>query len=226
MKLEKKVIASEDANEIIEQTRSILSQLKNGDGVEVSTTVDPTPALQDLLDNNWGEFDWHPLERGANSYRFALIKLDTPSPNMTIREFMSRGHVWCDDLYAEMEAVALEGDVETTKQLFSSFELAMLQHFDMEENVLFAELENRGVLPTGMGPLAVMRMEHDQMKGVIHQMSQAATNSDTNGITSLGETLIILIQQHNVKEEDIVYAMATQSLATEQGIVLKKMMIQ
>ena len=42
-------------------------------------------------------------------------------------------------------------------------------------------------------------------------------SGDLEGALDLGDTLLMLIQQHNVKEEGMLYPMAENMLSTEWG---------
>lgn len=77
--------------------------------------------------------------------------------------------------------------------------------------MLFPAFENA----TGMrqGPTQVMRMEHGQMRALVGQMEAALAARDGEGYAGAAETLLILMQQHNMKEENILYPMCDQSLA-------------
>lgn len=77
--------------------------------------------------------------------------------------------------------------------------------------MLFPAFENA----TGMtqGPTQVMRMEHGQMRELTEQMNQALAAQDADAFAGAAETLLILMQQHNMKEENILYPMCDQALA-------------
>ena len=64
------------------------------------------------------------------------------------------------------------------------------------------------------GPTKVMRMEHQQMRNLLARMSEAVSSGDGEEILEVGETMMILMQQHNVKKEGILYPMADQHLAS------------
>ena len=64
----------------------------------------------------------------------------------------------------------------------------------------------------GVGPTAVMRHEHAQMRRVLEAMAQALAAADPQGLLDQGDTLLMLIQQHNLKEEHILYPMADARL--------------
>lgn len=78
---------------------------------------------------------------------------------------------------------------------------------------------------TGMrqGPTAVMRSEHLQMTGLFKQMSEAIARKDTNAYLGDADTLLIIMQQHNVKEEQMLYQMADQALVSNLDELLERM---
>jgi hemerythrin-like domain-containing protein len=140
-----------------------------------------------------------------------------------IVDFLGTDHRACDDLFAAAEnAVALK-DWASARSLFERFQLAMAHHFAMEEEVLFPAFEARTGM--SMGPTQVMRSEHEQMRGLIRDMAQAVAGSDQDGYLGLSETLNMLMQQHNVKEENMLYPMADQVLATERDQLISSMQV-
>ena len=75
---------------------------------------------------------------------------------------------------------------------------------------------------TGMymsGPTSVMRMEHGQMRGLFEDIEAALEAKDTSACAGLLETLLILMQQHNMKEEQMLYPMADRNLQERDKIV-------
>ncbi|MDC0358952.1 hemerythrin domain-containing protein, partial [Oligoflexia bacterium] len=88
---------------------------------------------------------------------------------------------------------------------------AMRRHFAMEEEVLFPAFENASGMSQG-GPTFVMRMEHDQMRGVLDQMGTLMAAGNFEDVKDQGDTLLMLIQQHNIKEEGMLYPMCDEHL--------------
>lgn len=129
------------------------------------------------------------------------------SPN----SYFTADHRSCDRLWADVEAAVDSGDDGRAARAWAAFNDAMERHFRMEEEVLFPAFE----AATGMhggGPTAVMRAEHVQMRGVLRTMADAAAGGDFESVADHGDTLLMLIQQHNVKEEGILYPMADNVL--------------
>jgi len=138
-----------------------------------------------------------------------------------ITEVMSADHKRCDEMFAKAEDAISNDDWETGTTAFRDFHDATEKHFSMEEAVLFPAFEQS----TGMtsGPTQVMRMEHMQMRQLFADMDESVTEKDKEKYLGLSETLIMVMQQHNTKEEQIVYVMADQSLQEKASDVLTQM---
>ncbi len=136
----------------------------------------------------------------------------------SIESFMAQDHKACDDRFARAEAAVGSGDWATAASEFDVFRKAMERHFEMEENVLFSAFEDR----TGMagGPTMVMREEHEQMRGVLAALGEAVGTQDTDEYLGQAETLNVLMQQHNLKEEQVLYRMMDEHLAAEADTLL------
>lgn len=138
---------------------------------------------------------------------------------MFIAQYLTEEHRKCDRLYAEAEEAVLKGDWDKAKELYEKFKEKTLLHFEKEEEVLFPEFEER----TGMtmGPTQVMRMEHNQARELLERLGKAVEEKNKDEFLSAGESLMILIQQHNMKEEQILYPMTDQNLPSDE--VVEKM---
>ncbi|WP_303907852.1 hemerythrin domain-containing protein [Thiohalomonas denitrificans] len=136
-------------------------------------------------------------------------------------DFMGGDHSACDALYAEAERAVDSGDWNVAGKANDHFLNAMERHFNMEEQVLFAAFE--AAQGSTMGPTQVMRHEHSQMRQLFQQMRDAVAEKDVDAYLGAGETLLILMQQHNSKEEQILYPMTDQVLAAEREELFKQM---
>jgi iron-sulfur cluster repair protein YtfE (RIC family) len=128
--------------------------------------------------------------------------------------YFTGSHRGCDDSWAEVEAAADAGDDEAVQARWQDFDRGFRRHLAMEESLLFPAVE----AATGMadsGPTHVMRAEHRQMRGVLDQMAAAMERGDRDELLDQGDTLHILIQQHNVKEEGVLYPLAERVLDTQ-----------
>ncbi len=131
-----------------------------------------------------------------------------------IVEYLGTDHRACDDLFASAENAVAQNDWDSARSLFERFESAMAHHFAMEEKVLFPAFEARTSM--SMGPTQVMRAEHEQMRALIEDLARTVAGSDQDGYLGLSETLNMLMQQHNVKEENMLYPMSDQLLAADR----------
>lgn len=139
----------------------------------------------------------------------------------TISDFLAPDHKHCDELYAAAEAAVAAADWEDAAGDFRRFHDAMRHHFAMEEEIMFPAFEDR----TGMrnGPTAVMRSEHRQMNALLDQMAYAVAHQRQEDYLGDAETLLLVMQQHNIKEEQMLYRMADRALAEEMDEVLGRM---
>lgn len=122
-------------------------------------------------------------------------------------------HKLCDDDFAVAEEAARKGDWAACAATYGKFSTELLAHFGVEEDILFPTFEQR----TGMagGPTQVMRGEHVQMRDLLQQMDAALAQKDADGFGGAAETLLIMMQQHNMKEENILYPMIDQALGQD-----------
>lgn len=136
------------------------------------------------------------------------------SPETSLVEYFTLDHRNCDSLWAEVETAAESGEAERVNAAWRSFEQALRRHLAREEEVMFPAFE----AATGMsdsGPTSVMRSEHQQMRGLLDQMTAALDQADYDELVDQGDTLLMLIQQHNQKEEGVLYPMAERTLGPE-----------
>ena len=138
-----------------------------------------------------------------------------------ISDYMNRHHKHCDDLFARAEDMAAASDWTGLARDGATFLREMERHIGIEEDLLFPAFEER----TGMtgGPTETMRMEHEQMRGMFAQMRAAIEARDAEQYLGVAETLLILLQQHNMKEEDMMYPMLDQSLGDDAPGLLRQL---
>jgi hemerythrin-like domain-containing protein len=132
---------------------------------------------------------------------------------MSIITLMHEHHTHCDDLFVTAEDACRRQDWEAARVAVAAFAGDTETHFRAEEELLFPAFEQT----TGMvlGPTQMMRMEHAQMRGLLAQMEEAINARDSESYAGAAETLLVLMQQHNMKEENILYPMCEQALPVE-----------
>ena len=138
----------------------------------------------------------------------------------SIKETMSADHRRCDTLLSETEALISEADWSHGAKDFDTFHAAMRRHFSIEEELLFPALEAH--VGQGVGPTQIMRSEHVQMSRLLSGMEDSVSRQDRDHYLGLSETLMIIMQQHNMKEENILYPMADREFGDQSTAVLRQ----
>ncbi len=138
-----------------------------------------------------------------------------------LKAYFQNDHRRLDSIWGSVEGAADKGDTAQAATLWMQFSAGMRRHLDMEEKVLFPALEDATGMHGG-GPTFVMRSEHTQMRGVMDRMDEAAASGNMESILDEGDTLLMLLQQHNVKEEGILYPMADQFLAGQAADIFAR----
>ncbi|BEV73412.1 hemerythrin domain-containing protein [Paludibacterium sp. THUN1379] len=126
-------------------------------------------------------------------------------------------HRTCDAHLVDCESAVRAGQWQPALSHWQAFETAMLAHFTLEETQLFPAFEDA----TGMrmGPTVVMRSEHEEMRALLTDVQAALSQQDAAAFLGHGETLLILMQQHNMKEENVLYPMCGQHVAGLESMV-------
>jgi hemerythrin-like domain-containing protein len=139
---------------------------------------------------------------------------------MTIKGFMTEHHKACDEMLANVEQAVGAKNFDTAIMLFEEFRDEILKHFDMEETYLFPMFEEKHSM-TGGGPVQVMTMEHEQVRGLFLKLEEALALKESDRFFSLSESLMILIQQHNMKEEQMLYTMIQNLFGHENDAIVE-----
>lgn len=128
-----------------------------------------------------------------------------------IVSYMTSKHRECDDVFTEAEAAVAKENWSLAAQKWPLFTKELALHLEAEETILFPKFEQE----TGMiaGPTQVMRMEHEQMRALIKDLDNGIANQNKTDFLGFSETLMVLMQQHNMKEEMMLYPMTEQHLS-------------
>jgi len=113
--------------------------------------------------------------------------------------YMKDDHRACDEKFANMENEVADGNWTKAKELFENFASDLNHHFDIEEEVMFPAFEARG--DGHCNPTPVMIMEHTQMRNVLKDMKKEVDAKNSQEFFGMSETLMMTMQQHNMKEE-------------------------
>jgi len=131
----------------------------------------------------------------------------------TVSSFMQENHRNCDELFAAAEEAVVDQNWNAAVRRWHAFSTELNSHItDREEGQLFPALE---AINGPMGPTMVMRGEHEQMRVLVAQLDEALADKDQQQFLGLAETLMMLMQQHNMKEENILYPMMDRCIPDE-----------
>ena len=129
-----------------------------------------------------------------------------------ISTYFTDDHRACDQRLTRVEDRAAARDWDGARAAVADLAAATLHHFRLEEEVLFPDLELSH--PGARGPISVMQGEHAQARRLLEDLTAAAAMGSRSETLGLVETLLMLLQQHNAKEEGILYPMADAVLGT------------
>ena len=135
----------------------------------------------------------------------------------SIVEYMTDQHRCCDDSFADAEAAVSTQNWDEAGQQWDKFSRDLETHLTNEEENLFPKFEQESGIYNG--PTAVMRMEHQQMREMVKSMTEALQAQSVDDYLGLSETLMILMQQHNMKEEQMLYPMTQQYLTDSAAVI-------
>lgn len=97
----------------------------------------------------------------------------------------------------------------------AAFAFALESHAKLEDELLFTALEPH--LGAQGGPLAVMRMEHDQITDLLGRAESAASVEEERAFVT---QMIKVVRGHFQKEEKVLFRMARQFLGEDELLSL------
>lgn len=139
----------------------------------------------------------------------------------SISQYLEQDHQHCDDLYMQAEEHVAANRLAEGAAAFQQFILAFELHLAREEHLLFPALEQH--LGSQSGPTVVMRNEHEQMRAILRQMLGAIEHADIDSFFDYADHLRMLMRQHNLKEENVLYPMADRLLGEQCSSMLDQL---
>jgi hemerythrin-like domain-containing protein len=135
----------------------------------------------------------------------------------SIPDYMTVKHRECDDTFAEAESAVAKNNWSLAKEKWQLFTTDLDLHLEAEETILFPQFEKAtGIIA---GPTQVMRSEHEQMRVLVQGLNKALSEHKKDEFLGLSDTLMVLMQQHNMKEEMMLYPMSQQHIPMELDIL-------
>ena len=130
-----------------------------------------------------------------------------------ISDHMIKHHRECDAVLGRVKEAAMSSDWAVLQKEAGTFLHEIERHIEFEETLLFPAFEQT----TGMReePTATMRLDHKQLRGMFAQMRAALEARDAKRCLDASMTLMILLQEHNLKEESMMYPMLDRALGDD-----------
>lgn len=126
---------------------------------------------------------------------------------MKLTDALRGEHAVLYELFAYVdETIRKRDDMRDIRGAVSVLDRLLASHAAIEDDLLFTRLEPK---LGQMGPLAVMRAEHDQIDALLAAARQA---SDVAALRSLMVQLLQLARGHFRKEESVLFEMAEPAL--------------
>jgi iron-sulfur cluster repair protein YtfE (RIC family) len=122
-------------------------------------------------------------------------------------------HRECDELLHRAENALNDEQLTEALVLLNRFSDMLNRHLQEEEQDWFPAFEKQTGMTTG--PTAVMRTEHADIRDMAAQATGAANAGQAEEALAAIDTLNVLLQQHNVKEENILYPMLDRVLGAK-----------
>jgi len=129
-----------------------------------------------------------------------------------LAEFFEQDHRDCDARWADVEELLDTEDIEAARPAWQRYLAGMQRHIAMEEEVLFPAFEEASGIHDA-GPTAVMRLEHQQIRTLLGEINETIEAGDCERALEVGDTLLMLIQNHSAREEKALYPMAESLLS-------------
>lgn len=216
-----------DVREMIPKDRhpkifETFGSLKPGESFVLVNDHEPKPLLYQLQSEHDGEFDWWALEQGPEVWRIEIARRTTSDPKRTVTELLQTDHRRLDNIFERFQHAVKENRWENASADFREFSNGLKRHIKAEEEVLFPLFEEK----TGMfdgGPTAVMKMEHTDIKGLLDKILAATDAREASEVKDASKSLILVLSDHNMKEEHILYPESDSFLSeAERKDVVKK----
>lgn len=187
--------------------------LQPGRGLILINDMDSRYFLKILQTTRRNSYEWWPLAMEADLWQVVIMKR-SEATERTINDLLHTDHVRLHMLY-EDHCSELDGDnIMLAAIRFDEFQTGLLRHIRMEEEVLFPLYEKK--TENTMGPTHVMRMEHQEIQGLLKKMTGLLDEAKIEGLSKrdsikeLGNQIHEYLKLHNQKEEEILYPSSDQ----------------
>jgi len=200
--------------------------LQPGRGLILINDMDSRYFLKILQTTRKNGYEWWPLAMEPDMWQVVIMKR-SEAAERTINDLLHEDHVRLHSLF-EDHCSELDGDnIMLAAIRFDEFQTGLFRHIKMEEEVLFPLYEKK--TNNTMGPSYVMRMEHQEIQGMLKKMTGLLDEAKIEGLSKreaikeLGTQIHQYLKLHNQKEEGILYPSSDQVIQGKEreDIILK-----
>ena len=139
-----------------------------------------------------------------------------PQTTAPITEALGHDHERLAEIEASAFAARDRGDLDAGARLFERFARELERHIAFEEELLFPVVEREMGLGSDSGPTAVMREEHAQIRSFLAAIAGEMRNPGAP-VGEKRRALAWVLEEHNAKEEQMLYPMTDQALGRERA---------
>lgn len=129
----------------------------------------------------------------------------------TISAFFQNDHREID---AILERVAF-GYPPEALEAFQEFHERLERHIHWEEGILFPAVASKAP-PLAMGPIRVMKMEHEEIRKHKAAALDALKKGDGESARTHSDAMLGVLKEHNAKEEQVLYPACDQLLSSAE----------
>lgn len=179
-----------------------LTGLEPGESLILVAPHEPGMLLRKLLVEFPRCFEWGPMQRGPDAWRWQFTARRPDS--RTVAGYLCWDHRRMENLLHEGAHLAASGDWPRARATLEAYADALLRHADIEDEILFPAYER---LSGGMAdsPTAMMRHEHVEVRAALHDLVRAAHNADQPALYAALARLAAVVIEHHAKEEEILF---------------------
>jgi uncharacterized protein (DUF2249 family)/hemerythrin-like domain-containing protein len=164
-----------------------------------------------------GLFEWSLLEPGPPVWRVEIARREAPAGGMrAVFEALAWDHDRLDALEDAAFQSRAKGDHEAARELYAVFAAGLRRHIGFEEELLFPAFEQGTGMPPTVGPTAVMRSEHREIRDLLDRI-EAGIADQAAPVEELRRRFHAVLADHNLKEEQILYPATDDLLGPEEA---------
>lgn len=139
----------------------------------------------------------------------------------TICDCLAYVHRHCDDLFSQVEISVTRKEWAQAEEKFQQFDHALKRHLEMEETILFPVFKR--TMHNSAVPIGMLQLDHQHIRMMAGRLYESLCRCDPVDFMIHTETFTILMQEHSIKEEDMLYPLLDRILSGNIGEIVHAM---